>query len=105
MAAWPLIDRDTFDFSETTEWNSMKLDRKQDLNVLYQGYVFQADKKNKMAAWPPISRDIFDFSSETTEQISTKLDRKQDLNVLYQACLLQKFSFLDFPLLSLVISP
>ena len=32
---WPLIGRDIFDFSEATERNSMKLDRKQDLNVLY----------------------------------------------------------------------
>ena len=28
----------------------MKLDRKQDLNVLYQVCVFQADRKTKMAA-------------------------------------------------------
>ena len=48
---WPLIGWDIFDFSsETAERNSMKLDRKQDLNVLYQVCVFQADKKNKMAA-------------------------------------------------------
>ena len=47
----PLIGWDIFDFSsETTEWNSMKLDRKQDLNALYQVYVFRADRKNKMAA-------------------------------------------------------
>ena len=40
-----------FDFSsEMTERNSTKLDRKQDLNVLYQVCVFQADRKNKMAA-------------------------------------------------------
>ena len=40
-----------FDFSsETTEGNSTKLDRKQDLNVLYQVRVIQADWKNKMAA-------------------------------------------------------
>ena len=38
-----------FNFSfETTEWNSTKLDRKQDFNVLYQVCVFQADRKNKM---------------------------------------------------------
>ena len=35
--------------SETTEQNSTKLDRKLDLNVLYQVYVFWADPKNKMA--------------------------------------------------------
>ena len=48
---WPLIGWDIFDFSsETTERNSKKLDRKQDLNVLYQICVFLADRKNKMAA-------------------------------------------------------
>ena len=54
---WPLIGRDIFDLSsEITEWNSTKLDRKQDLNALYQVCVFRADRKNKMAAlasdWP-----------------------------------------------------
>ena len=51
---WPpraLIGWDTFDFfSETAEGNSTKLDRKQDLNVLYQVCVFRADRKTKMAA-------------------------------------------------------
>ena len=48
---WPLIGWDISDFSsETAERNSMKLDRKQDLNVLYQVCVFGADRKNKMAA-------------------------------------------------------
>ena len=37
-------------FSETTERNSTKLQRKQDLNILYQVCVFRADRKNKMAA-------------------------------------------------------
>ena len=49
--SWPLICWDIFDFSsETAKQNSMKLDRKQDLNVLYQVCVFRADRKNKMAA-------------------------------------------------------
>ena len=47
---WPLIGWDIFDFSETAERNSTKLDRKQDLNVLYQVCVFPADRKHKMAA-------------------------------------------------------
>ena len=48
---WPLIGWDIFDFSsETTERNSTKLNRKQDLNILYQVCVFQGDWKNKMAA-------------------------------------------------------
>ena len=47
---WPLIGWDIFNFSsETVERNSTKLDRKQDLNVLYQVCVFWADRKNKMA--------------------------------------------------------
>ena len=36
--------------AETAERNSTKLDRKQDLNVLYQVCIFWADQKNKMAA-------------------------------------------------------
>ena len=48
---WPLIGWDIFDFSsETAEQNSTKLDRKQDLNILYQVFVFPVDQKNKMAA-------------------------------------------------------
>ena len=39
-----------FDFSETAERNSTKLNRKQDLNFLYQFCVFRADRKNKMDA-------------------------------------------------------
>ena len=82
-----MIGWDIFDFSsETAEWNSMKLDRKQDLKALYQVCVFQADRKNKMATWPLIGWDIFDFFSETAEWNSTKLDRNQDLNALYQVC-------------------
>ena len=47
----PLIGWDIFDFSsETAERNSMKLDRKQDLNVLYHVCDFRVDRKNKMAA-------------------------------------------------------
>ena len=43
-----LIGWDIFDFSEeTAERNSTKLDRKQDLNALYQVCVFQADRKKK----------------------------------------------------------
>ena len=48
---WPLIGWDIFDFSSVTaEWNSTKLERKQDINALYQVCVFRADRKNKMAA-------------------------------------------------------
>ena len=44
---WPLIGWDIFDFSETAEGNSTKLDRKQDLNVLYQVCVFSGRSVNK----------------------------------------------------------
>ena len=48
---WPLIGWGIFYFSsETAEWNSTKLDRNHDLNILYQVCVFRADRKNKMAA-------------------------------------------------------
>ena len=58
---WPLIGLDIFNFSsETAEQNSTKLDRKQDLNLLYQLYVFRAyRKKNKMAA--PVSHSLRHF--------------------------------------------
>ena len=47
----PSLTFHIFDFSsKTTEQNSTKLYRKQDLNVLYQVCVFWADRKNKMAA-------------------------------------------------------
>ena len=40
-----------FDFSsKTASQNSTKLNRKQELNILYQVCVFRADLKNKMAA-------------------------------------------------------
>ena len=37
-------------FFETATRNSKKLDRKQDLNVLYNVSVFRTDRKNKMTA-------------------------------------------------------
>ena len=84
---WPLIGWDFFDFSsETAEKNSTKLDRKQDLNILYQVCVFRADQKKRWPPWPLIGWDIFDFFSETAEQNLMKLDRMQHLNVLYKIC-------------------
>ena len=64
-----------FNFSsKTAEQNWTKIDRKQDLHVLYQVWVFKADpkKKTRWPPWPLIGWDIYDFSSETTEQNSTK---------------------------------
>ena len=45
---WPLIGWNIFDFSsEIAEQNSMKLDKKQDPNVLYQVCVFRTDWKKQ----------------------------------------------------------
>ena len=45
---WPLIGWDIFYFSsETAERNSTKLDRKQDLNALYQVCIFRSDQKKQ----------------------------------------------------------
>ena len=42
---WPLVGWDIFDFcSKTAERNSTKLYRKQDPKVIYQVYVFRADR-------------------------------------------------------------
>ena len=60
---WHLIDWDIFDFSsETAEQNSMKLDRKQDLSVLYQVCVFSG-RSEKQDGHPVFGWDIFDVSS------------------------------------------
>ena len=66
---WPLICWDIFDFSsETADRNFMKHHRKQDIMVLYQVCVFQADRKIKMAAlasdwWRIIHYDTWLYSS------------------------------------------
>ena len=53
----PLIGWDIFDFSsETTEWNSMKPDREQDLNVLYVVFIFQATKWSKIVTLANLSK-------------------------------------------------
>ena len=45
---WPLIGWDIFDFSsETAELNSTKLDRNQELNILYKVCIFRADQKKQ----------------------------------------------------------
>ena len=51
LQPWSLIGWDIFHFSsENAEWNSIKLNRKQDLNVLDQVCVFRADKKKQDGA-------------------------------------------------------
>ena len=89
---WPLIGWDIFNFCPViAERNSMKLDRKQDLNILYQVCVCvfffcRSEKKTRWPPWPLIGWVVFDFSSQTAEQNSTILDRKQYINVLYKVC-------------------
>ena len=76
-----------FDFCETARRNSTKLDRKQDLNVLYQVVFFRPIKKKDGS---PASDWLRHFVfSETAEWNSRKLDRKQDLNILLQVCVLR----------------
>ena len=56
---WSLIGLDIFNFSsETTERNSKTLDRKQDLNILYQVCIFRAIRKNKMASLADTSKKV-----------------------------------------------
>ena len=65
-------------FSETAKRNLTKLDRKQDLKILYQVCVFFGPigkPKMAMAILVLISWDILDFSSATTKLNLTKLDR------------------------------
>ena len=45
-----------------------KVDRKQDLNTLYQVCVFWADRKTRWPPWPLIGWDIFNFSSVTLQE-------------------------------------
>ena len=75
---WPLIGWDIFDFSsETAEWNSTKLDSKEDLNVLFQVYVFRADRKNKMAA---LASDWLVSKSSRLSAVSVKLRAPNSLD-------------------------
>ena len=104
LPRWPPIGLDIFDISyKTPERNSTKLDKKQDLNVLYQGYVFWAIPKTKWLPWPLIRWDFFYFSSETAEQNSTKLWQKiRSQHLLPNLCYLgrsKKTRWLPWPLI------
>ena len=53
-----------FDFSsETAKWNSAKIDRKQDLNVLYQVCVFRAEKWIKITTLANPSKKVAHFKT------------------------------------------
>ena len=61
---------DIFDFSESAERNSMRLDRKQDFNILYQLCVFRTIRKTRWPLRPLIGWDIFDFSESAEKELS-----------------------------------
>ena len=63
----PSLTFHIFVFYAETIRNSTKLDRKQDLNVLYQVCIFRADWKTRWPPWPLIGWDIIDFLSVQTE--------------------------------------
>ena len=68
-------------------WTEFKeLNRKQDINVLYQVCAFWPIGKLRWLPWLLVGWYIFDFFSATTERTSMTLDRKQALNVFYQLC-------------------
>ena len=89
-------------FSESTEQNSTKLDRMQDLNVLYQVCVFQADRKKKMMATlaSDLLRHIRLLWNCWTEFSETWQEARS--HVLYQVCFfraVQKTRWLPLPLI------
>ena len=64
---------------ETTERNSTKLDRKEDLNVFQVCSGWSEKQDARPVLW---LAETLSTSLETAERNSTKLTRKQDLNVL-----------------------
>ena len=74
--AQPLIGWDIFySFSNIAKWNSTKLDRKHDVNILYQVCVFQVDWKNKMAAPSLWLAETFSTSLKQLNRIQWNLLR------------------------------
>ena len=84
----PMICWDIFNFSsETAELNSTKLDRKQDLNILYQACVFRTDQKkqdNRPVLWlaetfstspmKPLNRIQRNLTESIFSRFSTKFE-------------------------------
>ena len=92
---WHLIGWDIFDFSsETAERNSTKLDRKQDLNILYQVRVFGADRKKQDGRPGLWLAEIFS-TSETAERNSnltgSKISTSSTKFVFFRPMSKQKF--------------
>ena len=70
---WHLNSWDILDFFRFAKRNSTKLDRKQDLNVLYHVYFFGEIGKQWWLLYPLIGRDIFDFFSKSMNGIYQNL--------------------------------
>ena len=69
---WPPTAWDIFDFSETAEWNSTKLDRKQDFILLLLILCLSGRSENqdgRPGLW--LAETFFDFFPETAERNST----------------------------------
>ena len=84
---WLLIGRDIFDFSsETASQNSTKLDRKEDLNVLYQLCIFSGRSEKQYGCPGLWLADTFSTSPLKPQngiQRNLSGSKKHDLNVLY----------------------
>ena len=71
---WPLIGWGIFDFpSETAEQNSTKLDRKQDINVLYQACVIRAVEKQNYHTGISLAKTFSTFPLKLLNGIQQKL--------------------------------
>ena len=89
LLPWPLMDQDMFFFSSVTaEWNSTRLDSKQDLNVLYQVCVFGGYWKIKMAILASIGWNTLIYSLHLLNRIQWHLTDK-----IFTSC--TKFVFLE----------
>ena len=82
--SWPLIGRDSFNFSLNGIWQNMTR-----IKISMSSTKFVFFEPIRKPRWPPrplIGWEIFYFSLETAERNSMKLDRKQNLYVLYEFC-------------------
>ena len=77
-------------FSEAAERNSMKLDRKEDLNVLYYFCVFFSGRSDKNKDGRPGLWFAETFSTSPLNPLNgiqrNSIDRKEDYNVLDKVC-------------------
>ena len=87
MITRPSLTFHIFDFTKTAEQNFSKLDRKQELNVLYQVCIFQGRSEKQEGNLGLWLAETFSTSTKPLfKQNLLKVDRKQETNVLYQVC-------------------